>query len=210
MAVYWDVCLKLSSRCLHFCTRGMFQGEKKKIVIHIGSEMRKKEEWATDRIQAAIRSNIQYTRNSIQDIASRLIWLFFIFSWCDILRIYWTAPNKGPRKAFQIKKRLLLAPAGPLFIHNAHTHLLLQNCTRNITRFGTGEGRGCLNVRPFFVLDVCSWCQNNAQRWSMHFFKNTNQMEGLNCEKINCIVSVLMGYATAHIIIVNELKVHLF
>lgn len=28
VAVYWGACLKLSSRCLHFCTRGMFQGEK--------------------------------------------------------------------------------------------------------------------------------------------------------------------------------------
>ena len=29
VAVYWRVCLKLSSRCLHFSTRGMFQKGKK-------------------------------------------------------------------------------------------------------------------------------------------------------------------------------------
>lgn len=33
VAVYWRVCLKLSSRCLHFSTRGMFQRERSAIQI---------------------------------------------------------------------------------------------------------------------------------------------------------------------------------
>lgn len=121
-----------------------------------------------DRIQVVLSASVPHIiQDRILEVGSSAT---FIFSWCDILKIYWTALKGGIRSPFKLRNACCWHQQDHyLFISLS---LFLRNCTTKILQFGSRA----VNVHSFFYqsLDVCCWRQNNTKDYRSVFALKDN------------------------------------